>query len=95
MLEHLDNVDIALVEIKRVLKDDGFLIVSIPNENIFYRIGRKIIRIKKANHVPDSTELIQLLNELFSEVKSISIPPMFNLFYIKYFSIRHRLRGVL
>lgn len=86
MLEHLYDVDIALVEIKRVLKDNGFLIVSIPNENIFYRIGRKIIRIKKANHVHDSTGLIQLLNELFTEAKSISVPLMFNLFYIKCFS---------
>lgn len=86
MLEHLDNVDLALAEIKRVLKNDGFFIVSIPNENNFYRIGREIIRIKKAKHVHDSTELIQLLNGLFTEVESISVPLMFNLFYIKCFS---------
>ncbi len=81
MLEHLENVEIALIEIKRVLKKEGFLIVSIPNENIIYRIGRKITGIKKANHAHDSTELMKLLNNLFREKNSISVTP-FKLFYI-------------
>jgi len=81
ILEHLENVELALIEIKRVLKDDGFLIVSIPNENIFYRIGRKMTGIEKANHVHDSNKLIRLLNSFFSNVGSITIS-LFKLFYI-------------
>lgn len=81
MLEHLDDVELALIEIKRVLKDDGFLIVSIPNENIFYRIARKITGVKKANHAHDSTELMQLISNFFSKNSGISVTP-FKLFHI-------------
>ena len=81
MLEHLENVELALVEIKRVLKNDGLLIVSIPNENIFYRIGRKLTGIKKANHVHDSSELMQVLNSFFENIGNMAITP-FKLFYI-------------
>ncbi len=82
MLEHLENVELALIEIKRVLKKDGLLIVSIPNENIFYRIGRKISGIKiKANHLHDSNELMQLLNRYFDNVGNMAITPL-KLFYI-------------
>jgi 2-polyprenyl-3-methyl-5-hydroxy-6-metoxy-1,4-benzoquinol methylase len=81
MLEHLKNAELALIEIKRVLKNDGSLIVSIPNENIFYRIGRKISVPKKTNHALFSNELIQLLNSFFEKTNSISITPL-KLFYI-------------
>ncbi len=81
MLEHLENAELALLEIKRVLKSDGSLIVSIPNENIFYLIGRKISVAEKTNHVLFSNELIQLLNSFFKKTNTISITP-FKLFYI-------------
>ena len=38
VLEHTDNIDQALLEIDRVLKDDGTVIISTPKNNILWRI---------------------------------------------------------
>jgi len=48
-LEHIENQETALKEAKRVLKSDGYLIVSVPNrlyplEMHYIRIGKIIIR---------------------------------------------------
>ncbi len=40
VLEHIDNLDSVLNSFCRFLKPGGFVIVSGPTENFFYRIGR-------------------------------------------------------
>ncbi|MFH1894703.1 MAG: class I SAM-dependent methyltransferase [Patescibacteria group bacterium] len=44
VLEHFKDLEIPVREIKRILKPDGLLIVSVPVENWFYRLGRLIIK---------------------------------------------------
>lgn len=40
VLEHFKNLEKPIGEIKRIIKPGGFLIVSLPTENFFYRISR-------------------------------------------------------
>lgn len=40
VLEHIKNIDLALSEIKRILKNKGYLITSEPTENFLYKFFR-------------------------------------------------------
>lgn len=42
VLEHIEDLSEFVALAKRVLKQDGFVVVSGPTENILYQIGRKI-----------------------------------------------------
>lgn len=66
-MEHLQKPEQALFEIKRILKANGSLIVSIPNENIVYTFGRKIARFRRhdPSHKHSSSELIDLISQNF------------------------------
>lgn len=44
VLEHFTNLEAPVNEIKKILKPDGLLVVSLPTENTFYKIGRLIIK---------------------------------------------------
>ncbi|MCK5684483.1 class I SAM-dependent methyltransferase [bacterium] len=44
VLEHIKEIDKALEEIKRILKPNGYLIVSGPVESIFYKSLRYLIK---------------------------------------------------
>jgi len=44
VLEHFADLEAPVNEIIRILKPDGLLIVSLPTENIFYKIGRLITK---------------------------------------------------
>jgi len=39
-LEHVKEVEKAILEIKRILKNKGLLVISAPSENTFHKIGR-------------------------------------------------------
>jgi len=40
VLEHFENLEQPIGEIKRILKPNGLLVVSLPIENWFYKLGR-------------------------------------------------------
>ena len=42
VLEHVDDLSSTLRDLMRLLKPGGWLVVSGPTENIFYKIGRKL-----------------------------------------------------
>jgi len=42
VLEHVDDLSSTLHDLMRLLKPGGWLVVSGPTENIFYKIGRKL-----------------------------------------------------
>jgi len=42
VLEHVDDLASTLRDLMRLLKPGGWLVVSGPTENIFYKIGRKL-----------------------------------------------------
>jgi len=43
ILEHVENPSIAIDEILRILKEDGFLFISVPTESILLTIIRRMI----------------------------------------------------
>jgi len=43
-LEHFENLEEPIKEIERTLKNHGILIVSLPTENVVYKIGRFILK---------------------------------------------------
>jgi len=73
-LEHLENHDRFLLEIKRILKDDGMLIISTPNKEYFtlYTKGKKnpfhykeFTRKEFEKRIRDSFYLEQMLGQRF------------------------------
>ena len=42
VLEHVDDLPTTLSDLVRLLKPGGWLVVSGPTENIFYKIGRRL-----------------------------------------------------
>ena len=48
-LEHVPEVEIAIKELKRILKKDGYLIITFPNETLWtvarFLLGRRPIRV--------------------------------------------------
>lgn len=40
VLEHFENLEQPISEIKRILKPNGLLVVSLPTESWFYKLGR-------------------------------------------------------
>ena len=70
VLEHLIEVDKALDNLKRVLKDDGVLILGFPTKNI---IGEKIIEWiapgTKDRHVSSSVKILKEIRKRFRIVK--------------------------
>lgn len=43
-LEHFEKLDEPVKEIERITKDNGLLIVSLPTESHFYKLGRLILK---------------------------------------------------
>lgn len=64
MLEHLDNIHKAVEEMKRVVKRDGKIIISIPNGNC--KFDTKIVKILM--------KVITPLSQRVASDKSISVP---------------------
>jgi len=42
VLEHVSDLKGSILEFKRILKNDGYLVVSVPTENLFYKLGNFI-----------------------------------------------------
>jgi len=63
VLEHFIDLQIPLQFIKKHLKPNGLLIVSLPTENFIYELGRIIIRKSKPlDHYHGSAEVLQFLS---------------------------------
>ena len=76
VLEHFKDLSIPVEFIKRHIKNNGYLIVSLPTENHLYEFGRKLIRKSKPiDHYHRSKDVIEYLKKNgFSEIRSDYIP---------------------
>lgn len=92
-LEHFENLEEPVKEIKRILKNNGLLIISVPTENLFYKLGRLLIKgtisMKKGPaagpHFQNAIDVENyLLSHGFNIVQKISLPsiPFLMLFNI-------------
>jgi SAM-dependent methyltransferase len=103
ILEHIEDLPNALRELRRILKPSGVLIVSIPMENIFYKLCRLILKgtvssdegPSAGKHYWDGRSLLAELNSLFivENVANLPLPGIFTLF--KIVKLRSRPAGTL
>lgn len=83
VLEHIKDLDMAVYQLHRVLRPGGQLLFLSPNENWLYRLGRKVLGLKKPHdHYHTGQEIEKALHEHFeSEVKK-RWPPFINLYVV-------------
>ena len=97
VLEHFKDLERPVKEIKKILKEDGLLIVSMPTENVFYKINRFIIKKTfsektgpcSSSHYHNAGQIeVFLSRKGFRAIKKIylPLPPPFSLFHIVSFS---------
>lgn len=64
VLEHFQNLDVPINQIKNFLDPNGILCISVPTENWIYLLGRKLINKKKpADHYHNSQTILQKLEK--------------------------------
>lgn len=82
VLEHIPNVRQALEEILRTLKPEGSLIISIPTENLIYKILRFFFRgtFKLSAHLHTRMYLRSLIDEKMIIKSNSKIP--FNFLFL-------------
>lgn len=76
---HFQNIDLALPEIKRVLKSTGIIFIEEVNPQSFWgrmlKLGEKLLLMKSHFYLPD--ELQKTVERYFIEVKNIPINKVF------------------
>jgi 2-polyprenyl-3-methyl-5-hydroxy-6-metoxy-1,4-benzoquinol methylase len=85
VLEHVDDLDKTIRQIRSLLKPGGRLVVSAPTENIFYKIGRRIAGTDYTGefHERGSREIKQTLSSIMKvkQVATLYYPvPLFEIF---------------
>lgn len=84
VLEHFNNLDEPVAQIKRWLKDEGLLFTSLPTENLFTKMTRILGRYTKpADHYYSGEEVEEVLrNHGFCKVESKKLISVFPLYLI-------------
>ncbi len=93
VIEHIQDLEPVLLELKRILKPDGILLASLPTENIMYKIGRFILKGTFSTehgpatgiHYHNAKTLHASLSKYFRPVKCKHLPffPPLNLFNLR------------
>jgi len=73
VFEHIDDMNETLIEIKRVMKKNGYLLYSGPTENIFYKIGRFFSGFKGDYHVVKLEDINNLIKKQFKLIKNSNL----------------------
>lgn len=88
VLEHIENLPETLDQLLRLLRPGGRLIISVPTENIFYRIGRKLAgkEFSGAYHERGAAEIVSAARQR-GAVQTLavlfSIFPLFEIFTVE------------
>ena len=75
-LEHVDNLNDVLLQMKHILKPEGRILISGPTENLFYRIGRKIVGYSGDYHHRSIYDIERETKKYFQikSIKRIGLP---------------------
>jgi len=84
VLEHFEQLDKAVLQLKHWLKDDGLLFTSLPTENVFTRFTRVLGGYTKpADHYRSGEEVEEILrSQGFRKIESRTILFFFPLYLI-------------
>jgi 2-polyprenyl-3-methyl-5-hydroxy-6-metoxy-1,4-benzoquinol methylase len=75
VLEHIDDYNRAIMEIRKCLKPNGIFVSVLPSENWLYMLGRKLVGYKGDYHKHYDYEKMQSsLRRNFKEVKKRHSP---------------------
>jgi len=75
VLEHIEPLDDTLSFFRERLKPDGLLLVSLPTENMLYRLGRWLARFEGHYHQSNAAAIHQqILDAGFHQLRMIKIP---------------------
>lgn len=68
VLEHISKLDKIVNEIYRVCKQKGILLISLPTENLIYKLGRKAIGFRNEYHRVSSQKIISMIERDFVKI---------------------------
>ena len=68
-LEHIKDLKKAVLEIKRILKNNGILVISAPSETVFYKLCRFLEKGTTSSKEADSSEHYYGASRLKKEIK--------------------------
>jgi ubiquinone/menaquinone biosynthesis C-methylase UbiE len=96
VLEHIKELDKAISEIKRVMKDDGILVVSMPQESWIYKTARFFLKGTFSQekgpcaspHYWNAKQLMKRLGKFFMLKKHKKLFPAFTLFHIASYGLQ-------
>ena len=75
VLEHVEDVASTISDLEGKLKSGGKLIISLPTENFFYQLGRKIAGFSGDYHKYEKVKLHNLIiNQTFVFERRVAIP---------------------
>lgn len=86
VLEHVDNLSEILLCFSELLTKDGFILVSGPTENIFYKIGRRLANYSGHYHTRNVYDVKDEMEKHFlvSSLKTLYKPiPFFEIYVAK------------
>jgi 2-polyprenyl-3-methyl-5-hydroxy-6-metoxy-1,4-benzoquinol methylase len=85
VLEHIDPLDSTLAFFRSRLAENGNLVVSLPTENLLYRIGRRLAGFEGHYHLHNARSIHQqILQAGFKEtqLKKIPAPGPFAIYWV-------------
>ena len=82
VLEHVEDLGRVSESLARLLAPSGRLVVSLPTENVFYRLGRRVAGFRGDFHKRGSREAHERLEERFQVRRRWRIPCLAPLYEI-------------
>jgi len=90
VLEHVEEVVPLIMSFVRKLKSGGGIVISLPTENLIYKIGRKIAGFSGHYHeeeIPDIVDIVSTIGSLnLDSYSSIPLPCPFCLYKVYRFT---------
>lgn len=76
VLEHVNNVAPLAAEFRRILRPRGALLCSLPTENLWYRMGRRLAGFSGSYHRHDTRAVVDLLSSVLNTRKIAQLYPI-------------------
>jgi 2-polyprenyl-3-methyl-5-hydroxy-6-metoxy-1,4-benzoquinol methylase len=90
VLEHIDNLDELLSILKKKMRNNGLVLVSLPTESKFYKLCKFIAGYsKKAHyHLNNPQNIEKMLNKIFNLKIKHRLPRIFSLFTLYKYEVK-------